>query len=709
MTIVVLTEKNEQIKPYAAAVGQGPAKKIKGIATVESPLLGDTVQFVAASGHLFKLVAPEAYNPAWADRRNYQQLPVVPPQFKVVIKDARTQTSFNRIKQAITQADAVILATDPDQQGETIGREILAHIPGGLAKCQLRLLNSSLTAKGARKSFEHLVPMDQQAHLGEAGELQNHLNWLVGINLSRVAGIQLRQRGYYFNVAAGTVKTPTLALIVANDEAIKNFKSQPFWQLQLVDMAHEQAFHCVPTRHFNTPAEAQAVAATLNTELTIQKINEKPYRKTPPKLFNLTSLQGYAAKKWGYSGQEVMETMERLYKDLHLTSYPRTDSVTIEAAEFNYLKAQFKDYLPLSHWDFAMSVGEPRDKVVVKDTGGHPALIPTDQIGQLAQLTERERRLYRAVIDRTLLMFAPDCQYLQVEVQGSAGTDQVFQATGRRYVDRGWTTVSGLALQEKILPDYQVGQQLPVTVKLIEGQTKCPKRLTESQLYSQIFPKYNLGTSATRAAILTELIEKNQYVTETGQQRELRPTDSGRIMVAFWQGTLLTDLKLAKTWQDVFDRVISGEMAAGDYQQRMVDVLRQLTQVYQTRQPELPVPPTEHAHYDAQRLTPPVPCPQCRRGKVQKLIDVQDQKAFYACDNTKCHWSLPTLFSGVELTDLLVRQLIEHGRTDWLPQVVSSKGKQFKNQVAFKLDDQKKVAWVFKPRALSTSKTKKMN
>lgn len=704
MSIVVLTEKSSQIDPYAKALGT--PKKKQGSVWVHSALLNADVQFVAASGHLFKLDGPEYYNDAWRDRNNYEQLPMVPQKFKARIKDARARASFNRIKQAITAADEVILATDPDQQGEVIGREILQRIPGGMEKCQRRLLNSSLTAKGALRSFENLVPMAKQEHLGAAGFLQNRLNWLIGMNLSRVGGIQLKKRGYYFPVAAGTVKTPTLALVVANDQEIKHFKEAPYWQIELTDQANQQRFKAQPSRHFSIEDEAKQALAQVTDTLTIKSVNQVEQHRLPPKLFNLTALQGYAAKKWGYSGTEVLETMEHLYKDLAITSYPRTESTVIEDAEFDYLKANFNDYTATLNLKMAMQVPDARPEFVKTTTDGHPALIPTDKVADLSQLTERERRCYGAVVKRTLLMFAGDCVLDKTVVKGTAGTEQIYEATGQQFKDLGWTEFNVVKTENRELPSYQQGQQVKIEAALVEGKTKIPQRITEGVLFSKLFPQYNLGTPATRAGIVSELIEKNHYIEVKGKRRELYPTSDGINMVAFWQGTLLTDLKLAKSWQDIFDKVIQGNMQPDRYQEQMVEALTDIVADYRTKKPDLPIAPKQHTSYEFKPLTPAVKCPKCHRGELGLLVAKGEQNnQFYACSQKKCHFSLPNKYSGIALTSELVRQLATKKQTDWLPEVKSSQGKVYRNQVAFILSEKLKLKWTFKQIAKKTERT----
>jgi len=205
-----------------------------------------------------------------------------------------------------------------------------------------RLLNSSLTAVGARNSFEnHLVDPATTAAKGAAGKLQNEINWLYGMNMSRVAMHQLRERGYRFPVSAGTVQTPLLTLVVENDRDIREFKSHRFWLLGLEDKANHIKFHHINNRHFNSADEAQNASQGVNSAV-VKEVEAKDKVKTPPALFSLGDLQAYAADKWGYSSKSVLETMQHLYDDLHVTSYPRTESEVIEREEFEYLKAGYQ-------------------------------------------------------------------------------------------------------------------------------------------------------------------------------------------------------------------------------------------------------------------------------------------------------------------------------------------------------------------------------
>ena len=686
-----LTEKGNQVDPYAKALGT-PHKK-DGVVIVQSELLNDEVHFVHAQGHLFQQYQPQEYNPAWADRNDYSQLPLLPKQFEVKPQNKWANQQFQLIKKEVMAADGVILATDADNQGENIGREILERIPGGLDKLKYRLLNSSLTAVGARNSFEnHLVDPATTAAKGAAGKLQNEINWLYGMNMSRVAMHQLRERGYRFPVSAGTVQTPLLTLVVENDRDIRDFKSHRFWLLGLEDEANHIKFHHINNHHFNSADEAKNAAQGVNSAV-VKEVEAKDKVKTPPALFSLGDLQAYAADKWGYSSKSVLETMQHLYDELHVTSYPRTESEVIEREEFDYLKAGYQGYMGLLDKDWPLSNPEPREKVVVADAGGHPALIPTDKLADLSTLKPKEKNLYLAVVERTMLMFAADQTYATQTVKLADTTGEEFVAKGKQIQVAGWTElVHQKPTKDVILPVYEEGQVVPVKPVITDDVTKKPTRITESKIIKQLAPKYSLGTPATQAGILDELITKRKYIEVKGKKRELYPTDAGRITVDFWQGTTLTDLKSAKAWQDVFKRVEKGDIQAEAYLKKIKQLLTNQVEVYRTKQPEISIAPPERADYATQLFMPELVCPKCHKGKVGLVTRTANSgtKEWYGCDNPKCKFSLPKVFFSQALDEPLIRELCQLGKTKVFADLVDSKQRHYRNKVYFQLEPKSK-------------------
>jgi DNA topoisomerase-3 len=205
-------------------------------------------------------------------------------------------------------------------------------------------------------------------------------------------------------------------------------------------------------------------------------------------------------------------------------------------------------------------------------------------------------------------------------------------------------------------------------------------------------PKYSLGTPATQAGILDELITKRKYIEVKGKKRELYPTDAGRITVDFWQGTTLTDLKSAKAWQDVFKRVEKGDIQAEAYLKKIEQLLTNQVEVYRTKQPEISIAPPEQADYATQLFMPELVCPKCHKGKVGLVTRTANSgtKEWYGCDNPKCKFSLPKVFFSQALDEPLIRELCQLGKTKVFADLVDSKQRHYRNKVYFQLEPKSK-------------------
>lgn len=189
----------------------------------------------------------------------------------------------------------------------------------------------------------------------------------------------------------------------------------------------------------------------------------------------------------------------------------------------------------------------------------HYALIPTENIPNLVTLKPDERFIYEAVVRRTLLMFAADCRYqtttVEIENQGL-----VFKARGRQMIDFGWVTFSQQKLKEDVkLPDYRVGDQIETKATILEGVTKPPKRLTESQFIGQILPKYGLGTQATRAAML-KTIQDRGYITKDKKTGQLFPTNKAYLLIHYLYDNEFASPETTGGWELFLSQIGEGEI-----------------------------------------------------------------------------------------------------------------------------------------------------
>ncbi|EPU31292.1 type IA DNA topoisomerase [Streptococcus agalactiae] len=555
MVTVILAEKENQAAAYAESLGSA-SKKGKVHIVKQTPYFSDEVHIIAAEGHLFEYGLPK-------DNWDLDKLPLVDVSFKQTLKqDKVSKEIFKQIYQEVTAADQVIIGTDSDREGERIAYSILSHIPEGRNKVTERLWVNSLTTRALQKAFQNLrEPIETYNYYLEA-EARAQSDWLVGMNLSPLVTLELQKRGRLpkgNSLSVGRVQTPGVRLICENDLAIQNFRPETYWKLQLQDKETEISFS--NKEKYSDSELILAQARQLKAISIVSSVEMEEKQRAAPHLFNLSDIQGLAAKQWGFEPTKTENLIESLYLKKYL-SYPRTDTRFITEEEFDYLKNYLKSYQEVINCSFEAVNLEPRENYVNPEKvakTSHYALIPTENIPNLVTLKPDERLIYEAVVRRTLLMFAADCRYstttVEVENQGL-----VFKTTGRQMFDPGWAAFSQQKLKGDIeLPDYRVGDQIETKVIIVEGMTKPPKRITESQLISDILPKYGLGTQATRATML-QTIQDRGYITKDKKTGQLFPTNKAYLLIHYLYDNEFASPETTGGWELFLSQIGEGEI-----------------------------------------------------------------------------------------------------------------------------------------------------
>lgn len=557
MVTVILAEKENQAAAYAESLGPA-SKKGKVHIIKHTPYFSDEVHVIAAEGHLFEYGLPK-------DNWDLDKLPLVDVSFKQTLKqDKVSKEIFKQIYQEVTAADQVIIGTDSDREGERIAYSILSHIPEGKNKVTKRLWVNSLTTRALQKAFQNLrEPIETYNYYLEA-EARAQSDWLVGMNLSPLVTLELQKRGRLpkgkgNSLSVGRVQTPGVRLICENDLAIQNFRPETYWKLQLQDKETEISFS--NKEKYSDSELTLAQARQLKAISIVSSVEMEEKQRVAPHLFNLSDIQGLAAKQWGFEPTKTENLIESLYLKKYL-SYPRTDTRFITEEEFDYLKNYLKSYQEVINCSFEAVNLEPRENYVNPEKvakTSHYALIPTENIPNLVTLKPNERLIYEAVVRRTLLIFAADCRYstttVEVENQGL-----VFKTTGRQMFDPGWAAFSQQKLKGDIeLPDYRVGDQIKTKVIIVEGMTKPPKRITESQLISDILPKYGLGTQATRATML-QTIQDRGYITKDKKTGQLFPTNKAYLLIHYLYDNEFASPETTGGWELFLSQIGEGEI-----------------------------------------------------------------------------------------------------------------------------------------------------
>ena len=417
--------------------------------------------------------------------------------------------------------DRVIIATDFDREGELIGLECLELLQKVHPTIEVRRARySALTRDAIEQSFSHLEELDHA--LAEAAAARQEIDLVWGAVLTRYLSLISGQRGRGF-LSVGRVQTPTLALLVERDQAIKEFVPTPFWELRATGRAGDTDF---VLRHEHGTWDDHAVAKAVlqkvegATEGTVREFKEEETHRRPPIPFS-TTLFVAEATRLGLGAAYAMRIAEDLYTQ-GLISYPRTDNTVYpRGLGLRPLVEKFKEGPFAESAEYVLTQPSFRPTRGRTETTDHPPIYPTGVVDP-KKLRPDHAKLYELVVRRFLATVAPDAIGLAraatVDIRG-----EKFLAKGQTLTDPGWYRVYPYSQPEQVvLPPLTVGQTVPVgQIELAEDQTRPPRRFTQGSLIQEM-ERLGLGTKSTRHDVLQKLFDRH-YVT----QRQLEPTSTG--------------------------------------------------------------------------------------------------------------------------------------------------------------------------------------
>lgn len=518
-------------------------------------------------GHLCTLKEPADYRPEWR-AWSLSSLPMIPPRFGIkLIDDKGVERQFKVIESLIAKADLVVNCGDAGQEGELIQRWVMQKAG---CRCPVkRLWISSLTEEAISEGFKSLKEQDELQPLYEAGLSRAIGDWILGLNATRLYTLKYGQRRQILSI--GRVQTPTLALIVRRGREIEHFVPEQSWELKTV--YRETTFTCERGR-FKTQQEAQAVLEEMSgKDFTVTAVSKKNGTEAPPRLFDLTSLQVECNKRFAYSADDTLKTIQSLYEK-KLTTYPRVDTTYL--SDDIYPKVPrildgLKQYAALT--DPLKGKKLPKTKKVFDNSKvtDHHAIIPTGVGGQ--NMTEMEARVYDLVARRFIAAFYPDCKYATTTVNGKVG-DNAFKATGRQILDPGWRVVFAKDKdddkegdEERTLPAFTVGESGSHVPQIGERWTQPPKPYTEATLLRametagklvdseelrEALKDNGIGRPSTRAAIIETLLKRG-YVRK--ERKNLIATPTGIQLIDTVHDELLKSAELTGIWENKLRKI----------------------------------------------------------------------------------------------------------------------------------------------------------
>ncbi|MDE6190159.1 MAG: DNA topoisomerase 3 [Muribaculum sp.] len=563
-----ITEKPSVAKDIAAILGAD--RRLEGFYE------GGEYRVTWTFGHLCTLKEPADYTDLWK-RWSLGALPMIPQRFGIkLIADRGIEKQFNVIKKLIAEADEVINCGDAGQEGELIQRWVMQKAE---IKCPVkRLWISSLTDESIRDGFKDLKPESVYDRLYHAGLSRAIGDWILGMNATRLYSLKYSSPGNVLSI--GRVQTPTLALIVQRQLEIENFKPEDYWELKT---QYRDVTFNVTSGRFKTETEAQAALGAIDGKLfTVTDVSEKKGKESPPRLFDLTSLQVECNKKWGWTADDTLRYIQSLYEK-KVTTYPRVDTTYLSEDIYKKIPVilgQMKPYAPLTAQLLGGKI--PKSKKVFDNSKvtDHHAIIPTGQAPD--RLVGDERKLYHLIALRFISAFYPDCVFMSTTVLGEV--DKIgFKATGKVIVEPGWRTVYGnqqdddSQSEDKILPPFVIGESGQHVPSLLKKQTQPPKPYTEGTLLRamesagktvedeelrEAMKENGIGRPSTRAAII-ETLFKRRYIFR--ERKNIKASQAGIDLIATINEELLKSAKLTGLWENKLRRIERGEFSAADF------------------------------------------------------------------------------------------------------------------------------------------------
>lgn len=554
-------------------------------------LEGDKYIVTWALGHLVTLQDPERYDKKY-QKWDLADLPMLPEPLKLT-HIPQTTKQFKAVQTQLKRKDVeeIIIATDAGREGELVARWIIDYVK--VSKPIKRLWISSVTDKAISEGFKNLKPGNKYRNLYQAAVARSEADWYVGLNATRALTTKFNAQ-----LNCGRVQTPTLAIIAARDEEIKNFKPKTYYGLEVG--TDKLKFRWKDGNSFSTFNEDKidAIEKKLKADqLTVKDVTKKKKKQFAPGLYDLTELQRDANKIYGLSAKETLQTMQGLYERHKVLTYPRTDSKFIS----NDIVPTLKERVQASGIGNFRKVATHVLRAPIKGNGSfvndkkvsdHHAIIPTESTVHYSDFSEREKRIYDLVIQRFMGVLLPPYEYEETTVTAEVN-GEVLETKYNRVLKQGFKIAYTEEVEGKTV-DVEKGETLKIqSVNKTTGETTPPPRFTEASLLQAMEnpAKYfnmdkthsktlsesgGLGTVATRADIIDKLFN-TFYLEKNGQA--IKITSKGRQLLDLAPEILKSPVTTA-VWEKQLEQIERGELDKqkfiGDMKKHTKDIVAEV-------------------------------------------------------------------------------------------------------------------------------------
>ncbi len=728
---LVVTEKPSVARDIASA--------LKGFSDEKEYYENDNYVVTWAVGHLLEFLEPEAIDPKYK-HWVLEDLPIIPEPFSLQPKPGQSDR-LRVLKKLYKRSDVetIINACDAGREGELIFREIVDYLHSfknaPKPKKALRLWLQSMTSEAIRSGFDRLRPGTEFDGLGHAAQCRSEADWLIGINATRALTRRMKTRTEKTAWSAGRVQTPTLALLVDRELENLQHRPDPFWRIQAKfrSSGHNYEGTWYDPKFEPDPDHPRKDDWITDEKLLNQIIEEvqgkeghatetrKPQKESARPLFDLTSLQREANRRFGFSARRTLQAAQRLYELHKALTYPRTDSKCLPNDYKEHVDKVLEGFGNGNEFGqyarFLQQKGLKNQSKVFDDSkvSDHFAIIPT--VGRVPSgLSGDDAKIFDMVTRRFLAAFYPPAEWTKVE-RTTVVEGHHFRTRARFLTKPGWYEVWGKEEAGKNLPalknlvkaeadlakglageDVEPSQAKPgwATTKVKDvqpeaDQTRPPSRYSEARLLSlmehagkqvedeeieEALKGKGLGTPATRADIIENLVNK-QYARRA--EKTIRATPKGILLV-----DLLRRIEAGRLASPVLTGELEmhlGEVEAGtrsreDFMKEIKEYTEEVVNLAKTFE------------YGALYAGDP-PIGQC---PIAPKLTVLEQSRFYCSeDNTGkndegCGFIIWKEKNGRYIDRVTMKELLEQGETPLLDDFLTSRGQSYKGKLRLDKD-----------------------
>ncbi|SHN06069.1 DNA topoisomerase 3 [Polaribacter sp. KT 15] len=632
-------------------------------------------------GHLCTLLEPKDYKPHWKSW-DLNNLPMLPDRFDTkVTGDSGIKKQFNIVKSLFEKADVIINCGDAGTEGELIQRWVInqCNYKGKVE----RLWISSLTEEAIKDGFKNLKPAEDYDNLYYAGYSRAIGDWLLGLNATRLYTVKFG--GFKQVLSVGRVQTPTLAMLVNRYFEIQNFKPQPYWELQTT--YRNTLFNYEDGRFLKKEDGVILANKVAESDFEIVSVTKKKGKEYAPKLFDLTGLQVYCNNKFGFSADETLKIVQKLY-EMKVVTYPRVDTTFLPNdlyPKIHGILSKLTNYSELTQPLLGQKIKKTKRVFDDKKVTDHHAIIPT---GIQGNLQYNQQQVYDIITRRFIAVFYPDSDVSNTSVIGKAA-EVPFKTTGKEILNKGWRVVFETKeskvkkeMNEKMtLPSFVKGEKGTHEPSFLEKETKPPRNYTEASLLRametagkqvdddemrELMKENGIGRPSTRASII-ETLFRRKYIER--KKKLVLPTQTGIDLINIIDNELLKSAELTGLWEKRLKEIERGDFNAGTFINNMKKMVDEL--VYEVRsnkskkrissantnlvkQTEASKPKAKSKKEVAGKT-----CPKCKKGKLLKGTSA------YGCSEYKagCNLKIPFEIYGKKVSENQTIRLIDKGCT----------------------------------------------